>query len=129
MDMVSLISGLLLMIPPIVIGTFWWISARPGARRGNGLPDGESIVLARAGGVACALLPVFQIFAGVLRYRTGALGRYVWYAVPGLGLLLALFVIAAFLSYARGSERRVSSAMVLLSVCTLLLLTLLGPDV
>ncbi len=126
MDLVSLISGLLLLAPPAVIAAFWWLSVRPGGRRHNGLPDTEAMIMARLGGVTCALLPIIQLFAGLIRYRTGMLGQYLWYIVPGFGLLLALVALPAFLSHAHGYERPVSSAMVLLSVCTLLLLTLMG---
>ncbi len=126
MDLVSAISGLLLLTPPAVIAAFWWLSVRPGGRRANGLPDGEAVIMARLGGVACAMLPIVQMFAGLIRYRTGALGLYLWYVVPGFGLLLAVIALSAFLAYARGYERTVSSAMVLLSVCTLLLLTVTG---
>ena len=125
MDLISVISGLLLAAPPLVIAGFWWSSVRPGGRT-QGLPDGEVVIMARLGGFVCALLPVLQLFTGLIRYRTGALGHYLWYAVPGFGLLLALVAVAAFLSHARGYERPVSCAMILLSVCTLLLLTLTG---
>ncbi len=126
MDLTSTIFGFLLLVPPLIIGGFWWMSVRPGGRHANALPDGEATILTRAGGLICTVLPLFQMFAWIIRYRTGALGRYLWYVVPAFGLLFAILVVAAFLSYTRGYERRVASLMVLLSVCTLLLMTLVG---
>ena len=126
MDFVYVILGFIFLAPPAVLAAFWWLSVRPGGRRAKGLPDTDAVIMARLGGLVCTMLPIVQLFSRLILYRTGALGHYLWFVVPGGGLLLALVVVAGLLSYARGYERPVSSAMVLLSVSTLLLLTWIG---
>ena len=56
----------------------------------------------------------------------GDLGLYLWFLLPGLGVLLALVVLSGLLAHARGYERPVSSGMLLLSVGMLLLFMFLG---
>ncbi len=127
MTMLSILATVLLLAPPAVIAGFWRASVRRRSRLKPGqLPDSEAVVLARVGGILCSVLPPVQMLASFIRYRTGEPGMYLWFLLPCFGLLIALFALAALLSYARGYERAVSSGMVLLSVCTLLLVTLLG---
>ena len=69
------------------------------------------------------------MLASLERWRTGEAGLYLWYFVAGFGVVLAVFALAALLSYARGRERGVSSGMVVLATSMLLLITFLGgPD-
>lgn len=121
----SILLTLLLLAPPIVIACFWRVSLERHKHGMAGLPDAEALILARVGGVLCAVLAPLQLLAGVVRYRTGEAGLYLWYLVAGAGLLLAVMALAAFLTHARGWERKVSAGMVLLSLSMLLLITLL----
>ena len=116
----------LLLAPPVVIAVLWRLSVRPANRRPGHLPDSATIVLARLGAVVCAALPVAQLIASIFRYRTGEMGLYLWFLVPGFGVLLAMIVLPAFLSHARGYERTVSPGMLLLSTGMLMLLTFVG---
>ena len=124
--MLTLIFTLLLLVPPVVIAAFWRSSVlRRRRHRGQGgLPDPEIVVLARLEGIACALLPIVQLLAGVIRYKTGEIGTFLWFVLPGFGVLLAFAALATFLDSARGYERLVSPGMVLVSTSMLLLLTL-----
>ena len=126
MFLIGTLVTVLLLAPPVVIGAFWWTSMRPARRRAKRLPDSAAIIFVRLGCVVCAMLPIVQIFEGIVRYRLGEMGSYLWFVVPGMGLLLALFALSGLLAYARGYERTVSSGMLLLSVGMLLLLTFLG---
>lgn len=124
--MITIILTALLLAPPVVIAAFWRLSVRRARQTPVELPDGAAIVMARLGAVACAILPIAQLFAGIFRYRTGEIGLYLWFLIPGFGVLLALFVLPAFLAYGRGYERTVSTGMLLLSTGMLLLLTYVG---
>ena len=127
MNFLSILATVLLLAPPLVIAGFWRASVRHRLPlRPGHLPDSEAIVMARVGGILCALLPIVQMVASLIRHRTGEPGMYLWFLVPFLGVVLALFALSLLLAHARGYERTVSSSMVLVSVCTLLLLTLLG---
>ena len=126
LTLVFLLITAILLAPAIIIAGFWWTSLRHHAQRPGDLPDTEALILARVGGIACGLLPVFQLVASIVRWHTGEAGLYLWYLVPVMGVLLAVTALAAFLSYARGTERGVSSGMVLLSISMLLLITLLA---
>lgn len=126
MDLLSILLTLLLVAPPIVIAAFWRASRHRVIRRRGELPDAEALILARVGGVLCALLPLLQMGASLIRYKTGEPGLYLWYLLPGFSVLLAVAVLAGFLAHARGTERKVSSSMVLLSVCMVLLITFTG---
>ncbi len=114
---------ILLLAPPVVIAAFWRLSLERRKHGLAGLPDAEALILARVGGIFSAVLPVLQLGASIIRYKTGEPGLYLWYLLPGFGVLLAAGALAAFLAHARGRERAVSSSMVLLSVCMLLLIT------
>ncbi len=126
MDLTAILLTLLLVAPPIVIGAFWRAARHRVVRQPGELPDAEALILARVGGILCALLPVLQMGASLIRYKTGEPGLYLWYLLPGFGVLLAAVALAAFLAHASGKERPVSSGMVLLSVCMLLLITFTG---
>lgn len=89
------------------------------------MPDAEPLVLARVGGILCAVLPALQLLAGIVRWRTGEAGMYLWYGVVLGGVMLAVLALTGFLTHARGRERSVSSGMVLLAVSLLLLITFL----
>ncbi len=124
--LVATVLTVLLFAPPIVIAVFWWRSVRRGSHRRGKLPDSATIVFVRLGGVVCAMLPIAQLLVWVVRYRLGELGVYLWFLLPGLGVLMVLFVLAGMLAHARGYERPVSSGMLLLSTGMLLLFMFLG---
>lgn len=123
--LLTLLFTLLLLCPAVVIAGFWRAARRRRPVRPGFMPDAEALVLARVGGILCAVLPSVQLLAGILRWRTGDAGLYLWYGVALGGLLLAVAAVTAFLTHARGAERRVSPGMVLLSLSVLLLITLL----
>lgn len=125
MLMAAILTALLLA-PPVVIAAFWRASLRRPNRKMGELPDGATIVFVRLGAVFCAVLPIAQLIAWIVRYRMGELGIYLWFLLPGIGVLLALFVLSGLLAHARGYERPVSSGMLLLSVGMLLLFMFLG---
>ncbi len=124
--LMALLLTVLLLAPPVVIGAFWWMSVRHPERRRGRLPDSDTIVFVRLGCIICAALPMLQLLDSIVRYRLGEMGLYLWFLVPGLGVLLALFALSGLLAHARGYERPVSSSMLLLSVGMLLLFTFLG---
>ncbi len=124
--LMTLVVTVLLLAPPAVIAAFWWVSVRRATRRWDELPDSATIVFVRLGGVICAVLPIAQLLAWIIRYRMGEAGIYLWFLLPGLGVLMALFVLSGLLTYARGYERPVSSGMLLLSTGMLLLFMFLG---
>ena len=124
--LMAVIVTVLLLGPPIVIAAFWRASLRRASHRHGQLPDGEAIVFVRLGAVLCAALPIVQLCVWIIRYHMGDLGIYLWFILPGIGVLLALFVLSGLLAYARGYERPVSSGMLLLSVGMLLLFMFLG---
>ncbi len=129
MSFLSILLTGLLVAPPFVVAVLWRVSRRQrsvqvGRRRR--LPDREALVLARVGAVTCGLLPSLQMLASFERWRTGEAGLYLWYLLAGFGVVLAIFALAALLSYARGKERGVSSGMVVLATSMLLLITFLG---
>ena len=121
-----LIVSVLLLAPPLVIAAFWRASARHVHHRYGELPDSATIVFVRLGAVLCAALPIAQLLVWIVRYRMGDLGIYLWFVLPGIGVLLALFVLSGLLAYGRGYERPVSSGMLLLSTGMLLLFMFLG---
>ena len=123
MDLTDIFLTLLLLAPPVVMGVFWRASLRRRVLGPGELPDAEALILARVCGIACGLLPALQLGASIVRYKTGEPGLYLWYLVPAFGLFLAVAALAAFLAHARGSERKVSSSMVLVAVSMLLLIT------
>ncbi len=124
--LMAAIVTVLLLAPPVVIAAFWRASVhRSHSRRGD-LPDSATIVFVRLGAVLCAALPIVQLCVWIVRYRMGDLGLYLWFLLPGLGVLLALVVLSGLLAHARGYERPVSSGMLLLSVGMLLLFMFLG---
>ena len=126
MFFISILVTVLLLAPPAVITAFWWTSVHRATRRWDELADSASIVFVRLGGAISVVLPIAQLLAWIIRYRMGEAGIYLWFLLPGLGVLLALFVLSGLLTYARGYERPVSSGMLLLSVGMLLLLMFLG---
>lgn len=123
MIFLHLLLTICLLAPALVIAAFWRASVRGRALQPGKLPDAEALILARVGGVLCGLLPILQLLASILRYKTGEPGLYLWYLVPTCGITLAVLALAGFLAHARGTERKVSSGMVLLAVSTLLLIT------
>lgn len=125
MTLLSILFTALLLAPVLVIAYFWWAARRHSKQHPEAMPDGESIVLARVGGILCAMLPVLQMLASMVRWRTGEPGLYLWYAVVLVGVVLAVLALTGFLTHARGRERSISSGMVLLSVSLLLLITFL----
>ena len=124
--LMATVLTVLLLAPPVVIAAFWRASVRRTSRRRGELPDSETIVFVRLGGVLCAALPIVELGVCIVRYRMGDLGLYLWFLLPGVGVLLALFVLSGLLAHARGYERPVSSGMLLLSVGMLLLFMFLG---
>ena len=85
MDLLSILLSLLLLAPPIVIAAFWWAARQRVDRRRGELPDAEALILARVGGIVCALLPVLQMGVSLVRYKTGEAGLYLWYLLPLFG--------------------------------------------
>ena len=125
MTLLTVLFTALLVTPAVVIAGFWRASRQRAAQHPAAMPDAEALVLARVGGLLCTILPALQMLAGIVRWRTGEPGIYLWYAVVAGGLLLAVLALTGFLTHARGRERGVSSGMVLLSVSMLLLITFL----
>lgn len=125
MSLPFILFTVLLLAPALVIAGFWRASRQHHVQHPEAMPDAEALVLARVAGILCGLLPALQMGAGMERWRTGEPGLYLWYMVPVGGLLLAVVTLAAILTHARGTERGVSSGMVLLSISMLLLITLL----
>ena len=124
--LIATILSLLLFAPPLVIAAFWWRSVHRGRFRSGELPDSATIVFVRFGGVVCTVLPFVELLIWTTRYRMGELGIYLWFLLPGLGVLMVLFVLSGMLAYGRGYERPVSSGMLLLSTGLLLLFMFLG---
>lgn len=121
----SILFTAALLVPAFVIAWFWRSARLRNARHPEVVPDAEGLVLARVGGILCAVLPPLQLLCGIVRWRTGEPGLYLWYAVVLGGVMLAVLALTGLLTYARGRERGVSSGMVLLSVSLLLLITFL----
>lgn len=123
MTAVYFLLTIILLAPPVVIAAFWRASLRRSVLQPARLPDAEALILARVGGIACGAVPAIQLIASIVRYKTGEAGLYLWYLVPIAGVAFTVLVLAGFLAHARGTERKVSSGMVLLSVSMLLLIT------
>jgi hypothetical protein len=124
--LIAAVLTFLLLAPPAVIAVFWWKSVHRASFRSGELPDSATIVFVRLGGVICAVLPIAELLVWIVRYRLGEFGVYLWFLVPGLGVLMVLFVLSGMLAHGRGYERPVSSGMLLLSTGMLLLFMFLG---
>ena len=123
--LLSILFTAVLLAPALVIAWFWRGARLRAAQHPEVVPDAEGLVLARVGGILCAVLPALQLLCGVVRWRTGEPGLYLWYAVVLVGIMFAVLALTGLLTHARGPERGVSVGMVLLSVSLLLLITFL----
>ncbi len=125
MMLLSILFTALLLAPALVIAWFWRAARLRTAQHPDVVPDTEALVLARVGGIVCAVLPALQLLASIERWRTGDAGLYLWYALVLGGVMLAVLALTGLLTHASGRERGVSTGMVLLSVSLLLLITFL----